>query len=78
MRDDEYRRIFDSEERFWWYEGMRAVTASFLDGRLKSNPGVRLLDVGCGTGYSIAWTSAAEQSYLRSQTLGSSVSAVAS
>jgi len=55
MRDDEYRRIFDSEERFWWYEGMRAVTASFLDGRLKSNPGVRLLDVGCGTGYSIAW-----------------------
>src|SRR5215467_928489 len=55
MRDDEYRRIFDSEERFWWYEGMRAITASFLDGRLSSNPEPRLLDVGCGTGYSIAW-----------------------
>src|SRR5262245_45273860 len=55
MRDDEYRRIFESEERFWWYEGMRAVTASFLDGRLKTNPGARLLDVGCGTGYSIVW-----------------------
>jgi SAM-dependent methyltransferase len=55
MRDDEYRRIFECEERFWWYEGMRAVTASFLDGRLKSDPAPRLLDVGCGTGYSIVW-----------------------
>ena len=55
MRDDEYRRIFDSEERFWWYQGMRAVTASFLNGRLKSDPSARLLDVGCGTGYSIVW-----------------------
>jgi len=54
MRDDEYRRIFENEERFWWYEGMRTVTASFLDARLKSNP-ARLLDVGCGTGYSMVW-----------------------
>jgi len=55
MRDDEYRRIFNSEERFWWYAGMRAVTASLLDGRLKGKPDARLLDVGCGTGYSIVW-----------------------
>ena len=55
MRDDEYRRIFDNEERFWWYEGMRAITTSFLDRRLKRNPGPRLLDVGCGTGYAITW-----------------------
>ena len=30
MRDEEYRAMFELEERLWWYEGMRAVTASLL------------------------------------------------
>ena len=47
--------MFDLEERLWWYEGMRGITASLLGPALKENTTQRLLDLGCGTGYSCAW-----------------------
>jgi SAM-dependent methyltransferase len=34
---------------------MRAITASILGGRLKDTENLSLLDVGCGTGYSLGW-----------------------
>ena len=55
MRHEEYRAMFDLEDRLWWYEGMRAVTASILDPFLSATSNLRLLDVGCGTGYSLKW-----------------------
>lgn len=55
MRDDEYRAMYDLEERLWWYAGMRAITASILDRELKQRGNPRLLDVGCGTGFSLCW-----------------------
>jgi SAM-dependent methyltransferase len=55
MRDDEYRAMFDLEERLWWYVGMRAVTASILDRELDKEKTLRILDVGCGTGFSLVW-----------------------
>jgi SAM-dependent methyltransferase len=55
MRDEEYRAMYNLEENLWWYKGMRAVTASILDLRLNSAGQLRLLDVGCGTGYSLTW-----------------------
>src|SRR4051812_2770274 len=55
MRDDEYRAMYDLEERLWWYAGMRAVTASILDRELQNKSDLRLLDVGCGTGFSLVW-----------------------
>jgi SAM-dependent methyltransferase len=54
MRDEEYRAMFQLEERLWWYEGMRAVTASLLGPGL-GETNQRLLDIGCGTGYSMVW-----------------------
>ena len=54
MRDDEYRAMFELEERLWWYEGMRAITASLL-GPSIGEENQRVLDIGCGTGYSMAW-----------------------
>lgn len=46
--------MFELEERLWWYEGMRAVTAAVLAPSIGEN-GLRLLDIGCGTGYSMVW-----------------------
>jgi SAM-dependent methyltransferase len=55
MRDDEYRAMYDLEERLWWYAGMRAITASIFDGKIGRDRPPRILDVGCGTGYSLLW-----------------------
>jgi SAM-dependent methyltransferase len=55
MHTDEYRAMFDLEDHLWWYVGMRAVTASVLDGELNRESSLRLLDVGCGTGFSLTW-----------------------
>jgi ubiquinone/menaquinone biosynthesis C-methylase UbiE len=55
MRDDEYRAMFELEQTLWWYQGMREITASLLDKNLKKNSGLQILDVGCGTGYSMSW-----------------------
>lgn len=55
MRDEEYQAMFDLEERLWWYEGMRGITASLLGTALAEKKNQRLLDLGCGTGYSLVW-----------------------
>jgi SAM-dependent methyltransferase len=55
MREEEYRAMFELEERLWWYEGMRAVTASMLGDSLRPKENIRVLDVGCGTGFSMMW-----------------------
>jgi len=55
MRDEEYRAMFDLEEHLWWYQGMRAITASMLAPSLEQNGSLRSLDIGCGTGYSMKW-----------------------
>jgi SAM-dependent methyltransferase len=55
MRDDEYRAMFELEQSLWWYQGMREITASLLDENLKKKSDLRILDVGCGTGYSMSW-----------------------
>jgi SAM-dependent methyltransferase len=55
MRKEEYDAMFALEERLWWYKGMRAITGTILDKTMRSRAGLRLLDVGCGTGYSAVW-----------------------
>ena len=55
MRDDEYRGMYELERTLWWYQGMRAITAALLDQNLKGQKRLRLLDVGCGTGFAMKW-----------------------
>lgn len=46
-----YARLFDIEERHWWAVGMRAVMDALLKPAIASRTALRLLDVGCGTGF---------------------------
>ena len=55
MREDEYRGMYELERTLWWYQGMREITASLLSNNLNGKNNLRVLDVGCGTGYSMKW-----------------------
>ncbi len=50
MERDEYARMFEAEERQWWYAGMRRLSLALLRGHLPPGGQGRLLDAGCGTG----------------------------
>jgi SAM-dependent methyltransferase len=54
LNEAEYQNIYDSEDRQWWYRGMRALSLALLEAPLRGlrRPGepLRLLDAGCGTG----------------------------
>ncbi|HJP17871.1 MAG TPA: class I SAM-dependent methyltransferase [Nitrospinota bacterium] len=51
MEKEEYRTMFEEEDSFWWYIGLRDLFFSCL-GKLifHENSNLRLLDCGCGTG----------------------------
>jgi len=53
MNRDEYAAMYRVEDTLWWYVGMRRVGESLLGGRLQ--PGIRILDAGCGTGGNMRW-----------------------
>lgn len=54
MQTEDYEYLYKLEEEFWWFAGMRALTASLLDPLLP--PSDRLiLDAGCGTGGNLEW-----------------------
>ena len=54
MNVAEYARMYEAEERQWWYAGMRAVSLALLAGPLARLPRAGraplILDAGCGTG----------------------------
>jgi SAM-dependent methyltransferase len=58
MNTAEYERMFEAEERQWWYAGMRAVSMAVLNGASGKGPraarGPLILDAGCGTGNNLA------------------------
>jgi SAM-dependent methyltransferase len=50
----EYRRMFEAEERQWWYAGQRGVAAALVGPWARARGGgLRLLDAGCGTGFNL-------------------------
>jgi SAM-dependent methyltransferase len=50
MQSDEYRKMHALEEDFWWYRGMRRITAAVLNLNAGSPDDLEILDAGCGTG----------------------------
>jgi len=54
MRNEDYEYLYDLEEKFWWFTGMREITASLLAPLLSGKESM-VLDIGCGTGGNLKW-----------------------
>jgi SAM-dependent methyltransferase len=52
MNPSEFPNIARLESSFWWYRGMWAILGSILEPWLRNRNIVRVLEAGCGTGYS--------------------------
>jgi len=52
MEKDEYEIMFNMEDNYWWYVGLRKLVLSFIIkfSRKYKNEDLRILDAGCGTG----------------------------
>lgn len=54
MNREEYARMYEAEERQWWYAGMRALSFALLERHWPpasaDGERPRILDAGCGTG----------------------------
>ncbi len=53
MYPDEYRVMFELEDHYWWYRGVRTLLRALLE--RYAPPNARLLDGGCGTGANLRW-----------------------
>ncbi len=54
MQSEDYDYLYDLEERFWWFAGMREITSVLLDPYLPARDRM-ILDAGCGTGGNLEW-----------------------
>lgn len=50
MNPDEYGRMFELEDRYWWFVGRRRLALALLDRWRAPDPSRPVLDLGCGTG----------------------------
>jgi SAM-dependent methyltransferase len=50
MEHIEYEIMAAVEDAHWWYRGMRALSAAWLDLAYQRRRDLRVLDTGCGTG----------------------------
>jgi SAM-dependent methyltransferase len=53
VNKEEYARMFEAEERQWWYAGMRAISFALFDRALPRDGHPVFLDAGCGTGVNL-------------------------
>ena len=55
MQTRDYQDLSKLEAQFWWFVGMRQITASMLDHYFTSPCDRTILDAGCGTGGNLEW-----------------------
>jgi SAM-dependent methyltransferase len=54
MQTEDYEYLYRLEDDFWWFVGMREITAALLDPVLPPRERV-ILDAGCGAGGNLEW-----------------------
>jgi SAM-dependent methyltransferase len=51
MNPEEYRKMYELEDRYWYFQGRKDIIGGILDQHIDlKNRNLRVLDVGCGTG----------------------------
>ncbi len=50
MEKREYRTMYNVEDNYWWYAGLRELVCSSIDKFSQKKACLRILDAGCGTG----------------------------
>jgi SAM-dependent methyltransferase len=55
MQTEDYADLYALEDEFWWFAGMREITAALLDPFCPAEKERLILDAGCGTGSNLAW-----------------------
>jgi SAM-dependent methyltransferase len=55
MEAEDYSYLYELEEDFWWFVGMREITAALLDPVCPPTRDRLILDAGCGTGGMLSW-----------------------
>jgi SAM-dependent methyltransferase len=50
MRPNEYRVMFEAEESYWWYRGLRVLLTALIARYAPTRRDAMILDAGCGTG----------------------------
>jgi SAM-dependent methyltransferase len=53
LRREEFAFLYQLEETFWWFAGMRQITDAVLAHQLKQPSVLQILDAGCGAGFNI-------------------------
>jgi ubiquinone/menaquinone biosynthesis C-methylase UbiE len=54
MYEHEYEAMYDLEDVYWWFIARRKLVQEIVGEETSGRAGVRLLDVGCGTGSNLA------------------------
>ena len=57
MKTQDYAYLYELEENFWWFVGMREISQRLLDRVCAKGTRRRALDAGCGTGAMLSWLS---------------------
>ncbi len=55
MERDEYHRLREHEEKYWWHVGRRDLLAAMLRRSVPRSTSRVGFDIGCGTGANFAW-----------------------
>ncbi|MCP9756174.1 class I SAM-dependent methyltransferase [Lacihabitans sp. CCS-44] len=50
INSEEYRSMFETEEKLWWYKILHEKVISEINSFSKGNKQIKILDAGCGTG----------------------------
>ncbi len=51
MIQSEYEKLFKLQESYWWFRGKEYLIRKIMDSMYSCGGILRILDVGCGTGY---------------------------